>query len=57
MYLLLHHRGTLTWLMWGEAIKVLAYFVKTYEYVDFDFDVGARGHSPVGTGALGTLPN
>lgn len=51
----MHTRPLLTWGMLREVENVIWEFVNEYEFVDFDFDLGAPGYlkeSIYGTGVL-----
>ena len=53
--LVIHTRPLLTWGMLREVETVIWDFVNTYEFVEFDFDLGAPGYfkeSIYGTGVL-----
>ena len=53
--LVIHTNSLLTWGMLGEVERAIWEFVNEYEFVDFDFDLGAPGHfkeSIYGIGAL-----
>ena len=53
--LIIHCKALLTWGMVEGAARAIWEFVNQYEYVDFDFDMGAPGlwkENVYGTGAL-----
>ena len=53
--LIIHCKSLLTWGMLERVVSAIWEFVNRYEYVDFDFDVGAPGvwkENVYGTGAL-----
>ena len=53
--LILHSKGYMTWGILQTTALGIWNFVNTYEYVDFDFDVGVQvvgGEKYYGTGAL-----
>ena len=53
--LVIHCRGLLNWGMLGRVERGIWDFLNQYEYVDFDFDMGAPGlwkENVYGSGAL-----
>ena len=53
VYLILHSSDSLTWGMWGSALKGLMDFVERFEFVDLDFEIIERYISEVvGSGLL-----
>ena len=56
VYLLLHHKGRMTWRVWETALRGIVVFLEKYEYVGMEFDIGQTGMEQFfGTGALGIL--
>ena len=57
--LIVHSKGRMTWGILQTAALGIWNFVNTYEYVDFDFDVGSMedGVKYFGTGALASVKN
>ncbi len=54
VFLLMHHRGGMTWRKWETALRGITDFVERYEYVDMEFDVREMGQRQyIGTGVLG----
>ena len=55
--LIVHSKGRMTWGILQTAALGIWNFVDTYEYVDFDFDVGSTegGVKYYGTGALASV--
>ena len=56
VYLVMHHRGRMTWRVFETALRGIVDFLEKYEYVDMDFDIGQIGLEQFfGTGTLGML--
>ena len=53
--LVIHCKGLLTWGMVERVERAIWEFVNRYEYVDFDFDMGAPGVSKENLYGIGAL--
>ena len=54
VYLVIHHRGRMTWRVLETALRGIVVFLEKYEYVDMEFDIGQIGLEQFfGTGSLG----
>ena len=52
--LLLNPDPSMTWSMWGEAVRGITEFVTYYQFLDMDFDI-VQARSVVGKGVLTSL--
>lgn len=53
---MIHQNGHMTWEVLEMTIWGLMHFLKTYECVDFEFDIGVFGmEKAFGTGVLGAF--